>query len=113
MSAYKARVTYYMYLLDCHISTLYAVPPRIPVMEMQTCLPSDDVAFSEKGIEICQPDSSHGPSSRCLSLVDVVQKLMGEDWNSTIKQELAGATTFAMFLTISGKHHPLAHRSQG
>ncbi|XPS68235.1 hypothetical protein M3J09_000526 [Ascochyta lentis] len=94
------RVIYYIHLLDSHISTLYATFPRIPVLEMQTCLPSDETAFLAKDAGECRAQLSRTPSTQYLSLVDLLQKLMAHDWTSSIHQQLSGMTTFAMFLTV-------------
>ena len=94
------RVTYYIYLLDCHISTVYATLPRMPVLEMQACLPSDESAFGAENAETFRGRLSSVQSAPRLSLVDVVQAFMVND---SMSPELWSLTAFPLFLAIEGR----------
>jgi hypothetical protein len=93
----KSSLIYYIYLLDSHISILYATLPHIPVLEMQACLPTDESAFQEASPEACRARFSCTQLVPRVSLVDLLQRLMGTD---PISSQLSELTTFALFLTI-------------
>jgi hypothetical protein len=99
------RVVYYIYLLDCHISTLYAVLPRMPVLEMQVPLPSNESAFGAEDAGVCRERLFSDHSVPQLSLVNVVQILMADEYTS---QEIYGLTAFPLFLIVGGKTRKFA-----
>ncbi|USP77310.1 hypothetical protein yc1106_04584 [Curvularia clavata] len=92
-----SRVVYYVYLLDCHISTIYAVLPRVSVLEMQASLPSNESTFGAENAEICQERLSSDLAAPQYSLVNLVQKLMAVESTGL---ELCRLTAFPLFLTI-------------
>lgn len=95
------RVLYYIYLLDCHISTLYAVLPRMPVLEMQAPLPSSELAFGSENAELCRERLFGEHSAAQLSLVDVIKSLMAAEYTS---RGLCKFTAFPLFLAVEGNH---------
>ncbi|KAF3036245.1 hypothetical protein E8E11_005577 [Didymella keratinophila] len=92
-----SRVVYYIYLLDCHISTLYAVLPRMPVLEMQAPLPSNELAFGSDNAEVCREKLFGDHAIPQLSLVDVVKSLMAVEHTS---RDLCTLTAFPLFLAV-------------
>lgn len=94
-------MVYYVYLLDCHISTIYAILPRISVVEMQACLPSNESTFSAENAEMCQERLLSDLAAPQYSLVNLVQELMAFESTSL---ELCRLTAFPLFLTIEGKN---------
>lgn len=74
--------------------------PRLSVLEMRACLPSDEVAFKAKDAEACQCILENLDSAPSMSLVDVIQSLMASD---AIEPDLFKLAAFPMFLAIGGK----------